>query len=150
MKRFRNPGIYLAIMGWWIMPFFGSSLARYPVTAYFSSYVPFLLVFFSIAVSGIILWRMNIKNGFWNRSGHWRRFSILWGTYALSISVALAITLILDSYNMIAYFGGCAAGSFGMLYIPSIVLYFIFGILLSTMLTVAKRRNRGNQGTPCT
>lgn len=42
----------------------------------------------------------------------------------------MVVTLTLDYFRLVRYFGGDAAGSFGMLYIPSVMFYLLLGLIL--------------------
>jgi len=70
--------------------------------------------------------------------GYWGKFAALMGSYSSTIIAILIISLILSSHGMISYFGGDPEGSFGMLYIPSIVFYGVVGMVLIIGLTAMK------------
>jgi L-asparagine transporter-like permease len=50
----------------------------------------------------------------------------------------------MDYFGLICYFGGDAAGSFGMFYIPSILLYAIAGSILCLIMRVIERIRKKN------
>jgi hypothetical protein len=130
VRIFRNPGLYLFLMGWWIIPFFVTELATHPVNKYFSSYVPFFIAFAVLGSSAYILGLLNGAFGFWARCSVWKRFGLLVGVYALSVILIVVLVIILDSYGLVKYFGGDAGGSFGLFFIPSIVIYIVLGMLI--------------------
>lgn len=130
MKIFKNPGLYLFLMGWWIIPFFVIELASHPVNKYFSSYVPFFIAFVVLGASGYVLGLLNGSFGFWTRYNVWKRFGLLVGVYALSVILIVVLVIILDAYHLVAYFGGDAGGSFGLLFIPSIVVNIVLGMII--------------------
>jgi len=135
----RKPGTYLLLMAWWIVPFFLLALASYPVGAYRTSYVPFLAAFTVIAVCAFLLSHLDARLDFWERSGLWRKYFVLTGAYAVTIGLVLAATLTMDAFYLVGYFGGDAAGSFGMLYLPSVIVYFVSGALFCAAASVLKR-----------
>jgi len=137
----KNPAFYLILMTCWIVPFFFVYLFSYPVWNYFSSYLPFFISFIVVAVYAYFLSFLNLKFSFWERYGHWKRFFVLIAAYAVTIISILTIIVILDDKGLIKYFGGDAGGSFGLLFVPSIIFYFIFGILFSTIITVMRKKN---------
>ena len=131
----KNPGACLVLMSWWIVPFFVIALFSYPLRAYVSSYVPFLVALVVISSSGILMNVLETKFRFWSWLGHWSKCLILIGSYALAILVILILTLTLDSYGLVGYFDGDAEGSFGMLYIPSAIFYLMAGAIAPAVLT---------------
>jgi hypothetical protein len=135
----RKPGTYLLLMAWWIVPFFILALASYPVGAYLTSYVPFLAAFVIIPVCAFILAGLDARLEFWERFGFWKRYFVLTGAYALTMVIVLAVTVTLDFYGLAGYFRGDAAGSFGMLYIPSVVFYFVSGALFCAAASFLQR-----------
>jgi hypothetical protein len=141
MEVLKRPGLYLILMAWWIAVFFIIALFSYPVKSYLSSYVPFFVAFVVILASGIALNIIETKFLFWRDMGHWGRFLILTGSYAFAILVILVITLTLDSYRLIGYFRGDPEGSFGMLYVPSVIFYFLAGTILSAVLSAKGKRS---------
>lgn len=137
----KNPVFYFILMSWWIILFFIFALLSYPVGKYFSSYLPFFISFAVIAVYAFFLSFLNSKFNFWERYGHWKRFFVLIGTYSITIISILIIVVTLDSNGLIQYFGGDAGGSFGLLFLPSIILYFILGVLVSGVKTFMFKNN---------
>lgn len=121
---FGKSGAYLILMTYgWIAPFLLIALWRYSPGRYLSSFYPFGVAVLVTALSGWGCGKMEKKLGFWNQGGFWPRYFMLIGWYWLNILVILAVTLTLDARGWIGYFGGDAAGSFGMLYIPSAIFY---------------------------
>ena len=132
---FSGPGKYLLLMTWWIFVFFAICLFSYPVAGYLTSYIPFWVAFALTLIFSLFL---NLADGaftFWRRVGYWGKFATLMGSYSSTIIAILIISLILSSHGTISYFGGDPAGSFGMLYIPSIVFYGVIGMVLIIGLT---------------
>jgi len=141
VKLLKGPGLYLILMTWWIVVFFVIALFSYPVTSYLSSYLPFFIAFVVILASGIVLNIMETKFFFWRDMGHWGRFLMLTGSYAVAIIVILVITMILDSYRLVGYFRGDPEGSFGMLYVSSVIFYLLAGVIVSVVLSVKGKRS---------
>jgi len=145
MKMPEKPGICLMLMGWWIVPFFILALASFPLHHHVSSYIPFFLAFAVLAASGAALNVLDGRVGFWERMRKWGRFLVIASSYTATIVVILIVTVVLDDFGLIAYFGGDATGSFGMLYIPSIIFYIIGGAMLTAILAgldMIRRKNR--------
>jgi len=111
----------IAVMSlWWVVPFFVAAVVRYPITTNMSSYIPFAVITATTALSCIAVATVAKK---YRAKNHWRTYIILNTTYAANVAAAMALTIALDSIGAVTYFGGDAAGSFGMLYIPSILFY---------------------------
>jgi len=114
-------------MSWWIAPFFIVALLSRPIGENIRSYLPFFISFIVFAAAGCLLGFLDARFGFWTRAGLWKRGLILVIGYAATAITALLLTIIVDYYGLISYFGGDAAGSFGLLYIPSIIFYAVAG-----------------------
>jgi len=143
MRLFKRPGLYLVLMGWWILVFLGIDLARYPIHGFLLSYVPYFVALILFMVFAVFLTFLDFKFNWWERMRHWGRFLLLIGSYAITTIAILVIVITLDSWRLIQYFGGDAGGSFGLLFVPSILVYFICGAILSAVLTakqVIKRK----------
>lgn len=126
-----SSGKYLIIMTyWWIVPFFIIGLISFPLRQYIDSYYPFFIAFIITIIIGFICGALEGRYDYWHRSGYWKKYFIINGIYLLNIIFILIITLILDCFHFIKYFGGDAAGSFGMLYIPSVIFYLLFGLIV--------------------
>ena len=78
---------------------------------------------------------INLRWQIWERTGHWGKFFILIGCYSLSVAAILAVTLVLDSYGALDYFGGDAEGSFGMLFVTSVFGYAVVGGIVCAALS---------------
>lgn len=147
MKRIlENPGLCLALMSWWIIPFFASAVLTHPISEYPRSYLPFLIAFGGIVSFAVALNVINLKRQVWRRTGHWGKFLLLSGWYALSVAGILAVTLVLDSYGALEYFDGDAEGSFGMLFIPSALGYVVVGGIVCAVLSA--HRTLRKKGKP--
>ena len=140
VKESIQPGYFLMLMAWWIVPFFAIHLVSYPVHRFLPSFLPFFVAFVVIAAAGSIVTMVENKTGFWERSGRWKRYGILTSSYAAAVVVILLATVGLDYWGFVGYFGGDAAGSFGMLYIPSAIFYVIGGAVLCGALSMRDRR----------
>jgi len=141
-----NPGVCLALMSWWIIPFLAAAVLTHPLSEYPRSYLPFLIAFGGMVLFAVALNVINLRLRVWERVGHWGRFLILSGSYALSVVATLAATLVLDSYGALDYFGGDAEGSFGMLFIPSVLGYFVLGGIACAVLSA--HRTLRKKGKP--
>ena len=137
---FGKSGAYLILMTYgWITPFLIIGLYSYPPAHYLSSFYPFGVAVLVTVLTGFWCGRLEKKFGFWSQGGFWPRYFILIGGYWLNIVVILAVTLTLDARGWIGYFGGDAAGSFGMLYIPSAIFYTAAGAIWGFCRNMAKR-----------
>ena len=146
-----GPGKYLLLMTWWIFVFFAICLFSYPVTRYLTSYIPFFVAF---AVTLMFSLLLNLVDGtftFYRKMDSWGKFATLMISYASTVIVSLIITMVLSSHGMIDYFGGDPEGSFGMLYIPSIVFYGVVGMVVIFGLKAIKGvKKRLSNATPKT
>jgi hypothetical protein len=125
-------------MSWWIAPFFIAALMSYSIVSNISSYLPFFVAFVFYAAAGFLLGFLDVKVGFWSRSGLWKHYLILVVGYTVTTICILLLTVIIDDYGLISYFGGDAAGSFGMLYFPLMVLYAVAGAILCAVFKAIK------------
>jgi|WetSurMetagenome_2_1015567.scaffolds.fasta_scaffold767032_1 hypothetical protein len=138
-----KPGRYLLIMTfWWIAPFLLVALSRFSPARWPRSYVPFLMaVTVTLLLSALCGWLEN-RQGSWRRSGFGKKYFLLIAWYALNVALILALTLSLDHFHLVGYFGGDPEGSFGMLYLPSVLVYLVLGFIL----VVARRVRKARQG----
>ena len=143
---FENPGLCLGLMAWWIIPFLAAAVLTHPISEFPRSYSVFLIALGGIASFAGALNVINLRRQIWERTGHWGRVLILIGCYALYVVATLAVTLVFDSYGALDYFGGDAEGSFSMLFIPSVLVYFVLGVIACAVLSA--RRKLCNKGKP--
>lgn len=137
-----GPGKYIVLMTyWWVLPFFFANIARYPVTLYDKSCITFYIAFIVTLITALILNILNASFSFWARFEHWAKIFLLTGSYAVNIFATLAVTLALDSYDLIECFGACPAG----LYIPSVLAYFALATLVAIGIAVWKRLKKNMQ-----
>jgi len=126
-----KPGRYLIFMTyWWVMIFLIMALCRFPPGRHPASYYPFVVALAIPALLSVICNRLENRYGYWGRSGFWKKYFLLNGWYALNVGLILAVSLTLDYFHLIRYFGGDPEGSFGMLYLPSVMMYLAFGFIL--------------------
>lgn len=143
-KLFHNPGIYLFLMFWWITLFFFFTLISYPFVNNIRSFLPFFVAVIVISIASFLLNFLNVKLAFWSRIQSCKRFLFLSFCYAVTTIIILLLTVLMDYFGLICYFGGDAAGSFGMFYIPSILLYAIAGSILCLIMRVIERIRKKN------
>lgn len=122
-----RPGKYLIVMIWWIMAAFFVQLPFHPLWRYFSSYLAYFVVFFFALVVATLLNVMESRAGSWSRRGVWGKFVLLATAYTVTMMASLIVTIVLDGYRVVAYFGADACGSVGLLYLPSIGFYWVAG-----------------------
>jgi hypothetical protein len=124
-------GKYLLIMTcWWILPFLVINLSQFPFWEHLPSYYPFFIPFIITGIFSILCGLVEAQTGWWSRAGFWKKYLVLNGLYILNIFLIIHVTITLDNYRMLRYFGGDACGSFGMLYPWTIPLYLLAGIIL--------------------
>lgn len=122
------PGLYVAAMTLiWVGPFFALNLYQYPLDEYANSYRLYYLVFSSTLLISIATIAANHFIKVWEMPGYWRKFLFVWGAYAANIVLILVVYFGCAAPGTWEYFGGCPAGSFGMLFIPSVITYLIGG-----------------------
>lgn len=132
-----GPGVHLVLMTWWIFAIFIAHLFWSPLgtpPSHLSFSAPYSIAFAVTIAFAIALNLTNIQWSFWPGLPGWKKILVLVVAYAATIIVILIVTVTLDSYHVIDL--GCPAGSFGMLYIPSIVAYFMLGALAMLVLKV--------------
>jgi len=142
-----KPGRYLMIMTyWWVMPFLLAALCRFPPGRQAASYYAFVPALAIPALLSVICNRLENRYGYWGRSGFWKKYLWLNAWYALNVGLILAVTLTLDHFSLIQYFGGDPEGSFGMLHLPSVMMYLASGFILG--LARAAWRSRPGRDAP--
>ena len=136
-----KPGPYLRIRTfWWIAPFLILALSRFSPARWPLSYVPFLVaIAVTLLLSALCGW-LEKRHGYWRRSGFAKRYFLLNGWYVLNVALILAVTLTLDHFHLVGYFNRSPEGSFGMLYLPSVLLYLALGLILGVARQVRKAR----------
>jgi hypothetical protein len=136
-----KPGRYLLIMTfWWIAPFLLVALARFSPARWPLSYVPFLVAVAVTMLLSALCGRLENRRGSWRRAGFAKRYFLLNGWYALNVGLILTVTLSLDYFHLAGYFTGDPEGSFGMLYLPSVLVYLVLGLILGLARQVRKTR----------
>jgi hypothetical protein len=136
-----KPGRYLLIMTfWWMAPFLLVALANFSPEHWPLSYTPFLVAVAVTLLLSALCNQLEKRHRYWRRSGFAKRYFLLNGWYLLNVALILALTLSLDSVHLVGFFGGDPEGSFGMLYIPSVLFYLVLGLILGLARQVRKAR----------
>jgi hypothetical protein len=130
-----SPGLCLALMSWWITPFLAAAVIDRPIIEWTRSYFVFLIAIVEIILFAGALHFINLRLHLWGKTGHWGRFLILIGCYALYVVSTVVVIVVLDTYGALDYFGGDAGGSFVMLFIPSVLGYFMLGGIACSLLS---------------
>jgi len=126
-----KPGRYLIIMTyWWVLPFLVINLLRFPLEGHLASYGPLVIALGFPALLGLISNRLEKRYGCWRRAAFWKKYFLVNGLYALNVGLILAVVLALDYYRLVGFFGGDPEGSFGMLFLPSVIGYLCLGLVL--------------------
>jgi hypothetical protein len=150
----KGPGKYLVLMTWWILVCFVIQLYSYPVASYLSSYLIYLIAFIFTICGAALLNLLESRFELWSHRGLCGKLILLTIAYTATIGANLIAIMIFDSlnyhlrYGLDLYFGGDAGGSFGLLYVPSIVIYWGIGMVVCTVVSVfgrLKKRHRTNK-----
>jgi len=147
INRFKNPGVYLALMWWWVVAIFVIHLIVHPLPIYISSYIRYFGAFIVIGASAITIGFLNAKTNFWSRFGQWKRFFVLIGAYTLSVFLVLGSSVGMINYMFADFWGSSSRDSdFEMACLPTAIFYFIIGILWSVIFSIInlikKKRTR--------
>jgi len=130
----RHPGVLLLAMMSWIAPFLALDLFSHSVMADAASFVPYWVVG-GFAVTGILLLEfLEHRLRIWSQRGLWGKFVVAMSAYSVVIGASLTVTVLLDAFGYVAYFGGDAGGSFGLLYVPSVILFWVVGGVICFLL----------------
>jgi hypothetical protein len=129
----RAPGKYLVAMIWWIILLFLPYLLTCSPIRYASSHLVYLVPIVLTLAAAAVLNFLEIDTEFWSRRGRWGRYVILVIAYTCVIGASLVLTVVLNSCGAVAFYGGDAGGSFALLYIPSILFYWIAGAIFCRM-----------------
>ena len=141
----RGPGKYLVMMIWWILVFFFVQLYSDPLWSYVSSYLVYFIAFAFTLGGAILLNLLESRLRLWSRRRRWGKLIIIATAYTVAIGASFVLTIVLDSYDVVADLGGDAGGSFGLLYLPSIVFYLIAGAVVCTLVSVVEALKKVQQ-----
>jgi hypothetical protein len=84
------------------------------------------------AIFQIVTFLLNL----WSNRKLWQKYLILGFAYTANIAAILTVYFSTDTWVQYEYFGGDPEGSFGMLFIPSVILYAIIGGILIASISV--------------
>jgi putative flippase GtrA len=136
----------LLITLWWVIPLFILELLTFPFFPYFKSHLLYLVTIAIAILFAVVLGFADSKWNLWKKYDYWGRYSLVLGTYTIQMLVLLFVFGMLSHWNSLEYYGSCPAGSVGMLFLPSIPVYFLLGVILGLVKESAKRkRMRGQQ-----
>ena len=143
----RRSGKWLLLMAlWWVIPFFVIHLLARPFLPSLNSHLFYVVLILVALGAAAVVSAVDGKRDLWRRSGYWGKYGFLCGAYAVQGILALVIVVTLDSLGLIGYYGGDAAGSIGMLIVPSILAYFVLGGITGGVLALVK--GTGKRGRP--
>ncbi len=135
-----KPGYWLMILTcWWPLLFFLVAIGKYPLIEYLSSYYLYFIIFGVSIITGLLINLVEKRFSFWNRIGHWRKYLIVCIAYTLNMAVIFTVAGFLQSKNILDFFGGDPEGSIGMLFMPSIFVYFILGAIFGLAVTALNK-----------
>lgn len=145
----RRPGVLLALMTlWWVLPLFAINLAAHAFPTSLRSHLLYLPVILICAAFSAAMGACRPVNDIWHAAGPWKRYFMLCTAYALQMAVTLIVVLTLDAYGLIGYYGGDPEGSIGMLFIPSVLLYFFTGMVAGSAIAVGRRMKSRKRHPP--
>lgn len=143
----KKSGILLLCMTlWWVFPVFVLALITHPIHLHLRSHLLYVTVFFLSALSAVILSMIDGRWDLWQRAGYWVRYALLCGAYLLQTVIVITVLLTLDSFRLLAHFGGDAEGSIGMLLIPSAIIYLMAGAAAGGIRELTKHCGRRKGG----
>jgi hypothetical protein len=116
---------------WWVMIFLIIALGHFSPGRYPASYLPFVVALVIPVLLSLLSNRLEQRYAYWHNAGFWKKYFLLNGGYALNVGLIMAVTLGLDYLHLLGYFGGDPEGSFGMLYLPSVVGYLVLGLIFA-------------------
>lgn len=143
-NHLRNPGFYFLIMWWWFMVFFVMHLLRHPVSVYFFSYIRYFGAVIIIGVFAFALGFLNARSNFWERLKLWGKFFVLVGSYVFGVLLVLINSTLMESYMSAKFFGLANDSDFEMVCIPSVVIYFIVGIVFVLIVSISRKFRQKN------
>ena len=73
------------------------------------------------------------KEGPLEQTSFWGKYLMIMSAYTAQMILILISVLLLDSARVLKYYGGDAGGSVGLLYFPSIVIYWFTGAALGIL-----------------
>jgi len=90
----------------------------------------------------LILNSLESASGYWGRSGSTKKIIIVCGSYSLTMLVGLTALLMLDAVRIVGYYKGDAGGSPGMLVLPSVIFYWVIGLVCIGFSFIMRRSRR--------
>lgn len=132
-----KPGYWLYILiFWWVIPVFLLELSRYPLFEYLNSYCLYFTIFGITITIGLMINLVDRRFRFWDKIGLWRKYLIIGTVYTIDI----VIILFIDGFLGFDTFRSDPEGSIGMLFMPSIYLYFVVGAIVTFVCTFLDRK----------
>lgn len=134
-----KPSKYLIIMNvTWIAPFFIQDVFMESFS--FSSYLTYLTSFFCLALVIFVINSTEVKFNFWQKLNFVSRLIVLNAIYASNVVITVEIISVMDEMRVLGFFGGDAAGSYLMLYYPSILLALPVSIIILIIEKFCKKK----------
>lgn len=127
------------IMWWWFIVLFVIHLLVYPIPVYFFSYIRYFGAAIIIGIFSFVLGYLNAKTNFWNRLRLWRKFIVLVGFYAMSVLFVLINSTLMEMYISAKFFDLANDSDFEMMCLPSVVIYFIVGMLFMIIVSISHK-----------
>lgn len=134
----RSSWILLGMTWWWILPFCLADILSHPFRANLRSHALYLVTLaVSLACARLLGWADD-RFGLWARWNDWGRWLLVMGAYAVQMALLVAALVFMDARRWLAYYGGDAGGSVGLVYLPSVVFYLAAGTSLVAILQVVR------------
>lgn len=122
---------------WWSIPAFVIQLQHYPFNKYQSSYLIYHVIFgVTLAYGALLIKDKKAKK--WEELSVRQKFFWLSSRYAINIGLMLLSVGVLSHFHLLEYFGGDGGGSIGMLFVPSVLAYFLPGLLVCFLIDWGK------------
>ena len=139
-----------AVPGWivfgmtaiWLAPFGIIHLIQFPLREYWNSHLLYGILFGVSILAMLILNSLESASGYWGRSGSTKKIIIVCGSYSLTMLVGLTALLMLDAVRIVGYYKGDAGGSPGMLVLPSVIFYWVIGLVCIGFSFITRRSRR--------
>jgi len=125
------PGlIVLGMTSIWLLPFWVRDLLHYPLIKYWNSHLLYAILLGTTILTMLVFNILQSVRDSWNQSGIMIRILSICSGYTIAMIIGFIFMLYLSSVRVLDYFGGDPEGSISMAIIPSVILYWVIGIVI--------------------
>jgi len=127
---------------WWLLPLFALNVAIHPLFLNLSSHFLYLVLIVIAGLASLAFSATCESAELWTESTPWGQYHVLCAGYTIQMIVSTGVVLYLGSIQAVEYYGAGVERSVALVFIPSVMVYFIAGVVARWISQASRRKKK--------